>query len=336
MDEVKDEKYLRRRKRAKKRKRKRQMVSVGTLILLIFLIVSCTNRKIHNAKLSKVELSEDMIWYIGKSQGIRTKKKMFDKKQDSIIPLLKIDSLKDHYLVKNSNHLKIASSYAYDAKKINSYIENNSYKGNDKIVFLTFDDGPNTQVTPKILDILKKNNVHGTFFLVGKSINESHAGVIHQILNDGNAIANHSFSHDYKTLYPGRVCDPQIIKKEVELTNQRLQEILGKDFKAKVFRYPGGHMSWENTDQADLALSSLDVQWIDWNTLVGDAEKRSQRPTTIEGQVEYVKKNLDKNKNTKIAVVLAHDSKGKELTVEALPKVIDYFKSNGYKFGVLK
>lgn len=186
------------------------------------------------------------------------------------------------------------------------------------------------------MDILKKNNVHGTFFLVGKSINESHAGVIHQILNDGNAIANHSFSHDYKTLYPGRVCDPQIIKKEVELTNQRLQKILGKDFKAKVFRYPGGHMSWDNTDQADLALSSIDVQWIDWNTLVGDAEKRSERPTTIEGQVEYVKKNLDKNKNTKIAVVLAHDSKGKELTVEALPKVIDYFKSNGYKFGVLK
>ena len=80
MDEVKDEKYLRRRQRAKKRKRKRQMVSVGTLILLIFLIVSCANRKIHNAKLSKVELSQDMTWYIGKSQGIRTKKKMFDKK----------------------------------------------------------------------------------------------------------------------------------------------------------------------------------------------------------------------------------------------------------------
>ena len=53
MDEVKDEKYLRRRQRAKKRKRKRQMVSVGTLILLIFLIVSCTNRKIHNAKIRR-------------------------------------------------------------------------------------------------------------------------------------------------------------------------------------------------------------------------------------------------------------------------------------------
>lgn len=336
MEKIIDEKYIKRRNRARKRKRKRQVISIVSLFLLIFIVGSCSARKIHNRELSKINLSYDMSWYISRIKAYNKEKKLFDKSDIAIIPLKNIDSLKDRYLVKNSNHFKCAESYAYDTKKINSYILNNSYKGTDKIVFLTFDDGPNTYVTPQILKVLREKKVHATFFLVGKSINKTHANVVHQILNEGNAIANHSFSHDYSNLYPKRIANPSTIIEEVNLTNERLREIFGKDFKTNCFRYPGGHMSWKNTDASDSLLEANGIFWIDWNTLVGDAEKKSLRPTTAKGQLEYVKNNLKKNTNTKIAVVLAHDSRGKELTVEALPHIIDYFKNQGYKFGVLK
>ncbi|WP_071025565.1 polysaccharide deacetylase family protein [Peptoniphilus raoultii] len=330
------ERQLIRKRRARIRKRKRQIISIGSLLLIIFLIGSCSRQKIHNKKLSKMNLGPAMEWYIDNNLGLVSNKKLKSSFDIAKIPLTKVNSLKGHFLVKGSNHQNMASAYAYNAGEINSYIKNNSYKGNQKIVFLTFDDGPNTNITPKILDVLKENNVHATFFLVGKSINKKHYKIMKRILDEGNSIATHSYTHDYKTLYPGRVCDPGAILNEVKATDQRLAEFFGPNFKSSVFRYPGGHMSWENTASADSALKNYGVNWIDWNTLVGDAEVKSQRPTTAEGQVAYVEKNLAKNSNTKIAVVLAHDATGKELTVESLPEVINYFKSEGYKFGILK
>ncbi|MCI5642951.1 MAG: polysaccharide deacetylase, partial [Peptoniphilus sp.] len=67
-----------------------------------------------------------------------------------------------------------------------------------------------------------------------------------------------------------------------------------------------------------------------------DAEKKSVRPTTVDGFVNYLDKSLHENKNTKIAVVLAHDATNKQLTVDSLRSIIKYFKDRDYEFGVLK
>jgi len=112
--------------------------------------------------------------------------------------------------------------------------------------------------------------------------------------------------------------------------------ILGKDFKTRIFRYPGSHMSWQGLKGTDQALAKQDVQWIDWNMLCGDAEPLSVRPTTSESMMAYMDDSQKYFPETTVKVVLMHDTAGKELTVQTLPQIIDYFKNQGYTFGVLE
>ena len=207
------------------------------------------------------------------------------------------------------------------------------------MVFLTFDDGVTPGITDKVLDILKEKQVPATFFIVGKTLNDQAKPYLERELKEGHGIAIHSFSHDYNKLYPNRVPNASVIKDEAEKTLSRLKELLGDKFNTGVWRYPGGHMSWkglENAGNGDEVLKSLGLVWIDWNSLSGDAEPQKVRPTNKEEMLKYVKTSLSYWKQQNVAVVLMHDSQGKNLTVETLPSIIDYFKSNGYEFGILK
>lgn len=329
-----DARRKQRRQRARRRKRKRQIISISIFIILIIFVFS----KLFSAiKKPKDEAYPALMWYYANEiNKDRPKKYYYDPEYISNVALDPLLRMEDEFIVKGSNHLKKADKYAYDAKEIRTYIKKNNYDGDKKIVFLTFDDGPNNTITPQVLDILKKEDVRATFFLVGKSIGDKTAGQVREILRNGNAIATHSFSHDYEYLYPGRVVSPERVYDEIQKTNARLKNILGEDFHSSVFRYPGGEMSWQNTDASNALLESKGIHWIDWNCLVGDAEKKSVRPTTVEGFVNYLDKSLHENKNAKIAVVLAHDATNKQLTVDSLSSIIKYFKDRDYEFGVLK
>ena len=76
----------------------------------------------------------------------------------------------------------------------------NIYDSNEKIAYLTFDDGPTKKVTPKILDILKQNNINATFFVIGKRVDEN-PEIIKRAYNEGNFIANHTYSHNNNKIY---------------------------------------------------------------------------------------------------------------------------------------
>ena len=71
---------------------------------------------------------------------------------------------------------------------------------NEKIAFLTFDDGPNILVTPKVLDILKEENVKASFFVIGKCV-DSHPEITKRAYDEGHYIANHGYSHNNNLLY---------------------------------------------------------------------------------------------------------------------------------------
>ncbi|WP_338817663.1 polysaccharide deacetylase family protein [Parvimonas micra] len=239
----------------------------------------------------------------------------------------------------SGSHIKSADSYAYDTAEIRDYIMSKKEYTGKKIVFLTFDDGVTPGITDKVLDILKEKQVPATFFIVGKTLNDQAKPYLERELKEGHGIAIHSFSHDYNKLYPNRVPNASVIKDEAEKTLSRLKELLGDKFNTGVWRYPGGHMSWkglENAGNGDEVLKSLGLEWIDWNSLSGDAEPQKVRPTNKEEMLKYVKTSLSYWKQQNVAVVLMHDSQGKNLTVETLPSIIDYFKSNGYEFGILK
>lgn len=239
-------------------------------------------------------------------------------------------------LKKGSNHSIEASDYAYDVTAVNNTIRGKSDDVKGKVVFLTFDDGIDPTLTPQVMDILKEYGVHATFFHIGYTITPENGDILKRQITEGHAIANHSLSHNFNLLYPGRVPNQSQIVSEVNQTMANFQAILGKDFKTRIFRYPGGHMSWQGLESTDHALAKEDIEWIDWNMLCGDAEPLSVRPTTSETMMAYLDGSQKYFPETTVKVVLMHDTAGKELTVQTLPQIIEYFKNQGYTFGILE
>lgn len=330
--------------RAKMRRaklRRRRLTITAILILLIFLIVKLISL-ISGGSKEASNIPSLATWYYGQmlreqkgdfSSSITAPKTAYDK---LMLPFSKATGI-DKKIMPGTNHLVSASSYAYDTKKIRQYIRGEvEYTGGEKLVFLTFDDGPNTTITPKILNILNDNDVHATFFTVGKNITEGNYSVLRQTLMNGNSIAMHSFSHEYDLLYPDKTANTEKIIEEAQLTSGRLSKVFGDDFKSTVWRYPGGHLSWQGLNDADSKLQEMGIEWIDWNSLSGDSEKKSVRPTTTEEEVDYIIKSLNQNLHSDVAVVLMHDASNKQLTVDSLQQVINYFKENNYKFCILK
>lgn len=348
-DNFKQKQLDRRRQNRKKIQKQKKMrkrrilffVIVAFVILLIIKFIS----SIFSNKKAPVDISNELTlptWYL--SQFEREKSGILDNS------MVEHKTLNDKMfiaydnatgvrktLVKGSNHISSVSNYAYDTKEIRQYIRGEKeYTGKDKLVFLTFDDGPNETITPQILSTLDKNNVRATFFLVGKNITQPHYSTLKRAVMNGNSLAIHSFSHDYSALYPGRSANANKIIEEARLTEGRMQKVFGDDFSSKVWRYPGGHMSWDKIHSSDEILEQDNYQWIDWNCLTGDAERKQVRPTNTQEQINYLSKSLHQNLHSDVAVVLMHDAKNKQLTADSLQAVIDYFKENNYKFCILK
>ena len=92
-----------------------------------------------------------------------------------------------------------------------------------RVVYLTFDDGPSTTNTPQILDILDQYNVKATFFVLGKMLEAGNGekDVLKDIAENGHAIANHTYGHDYAYLYPNGTMNVDNIVSDVEKNNDR-------------------------------------------------------------------------------------------------------------------
>lgn len=163
-------------------------------------------------------------------------------------------------LKKGSNHSIEESDYAYDVTAVNNTIRGKSDDVKGKVVFLTFDDGIDPTLTPQVMNILKEYGVHATFFHIGYTITPENGDILKRQITEGHAIANHSLSHNFNLLYPGRVPNQSQIISEVDQTNANFQAILGKDFKTRIFRYPGSHMSWQGLESTDQALANKGIQ----------------------------------------------------------------------------
>lgn len=201
-----------------------------------------------------------------------------------------------------------------------------------KVAYLTFDDGPSETVTPMILDILKEKGVNATFFVLGQAVekNDTTKEVIKRMAAEGNAIGNHTYTHDYKILYPNKTVNCDNFINDVERTNTALKAILGDKFYTRVIRFPGGYMSWNGMQPLDEILASKDYHQVDWNALSKDAEGKAKNADEL---FEIVKSTVQ---NREKAVILMHDKEGKEETAKALPQIIDYLKEQGFEFRTIK
>lgn len=208
---------------------------------------------------------------------------------------------------------------SFETEYVQAY---NGYEG-EKIAYLTFDDGPTSNITPRILDVLKEKNVKATFFVLGKMV-EAYPEMAKRAVEEGHILANHSYSHDYKSVYDSKESFFDEIKKAEEL----VINTVGEEGYTKVFRFPGG--SAGKADEYKLALGEIDYVYVDWNALNGDAEGHS---VTVSAQLTNIKETT---KGRSGAVILMHDAATKQTTVEALPQIIDYLRSQGFTFKTLK
>lgn len=225
-----------------------------------------------------------------------------------------------------------------DVSVVQDILHRRSEKDGKKIAFLTFDDGPSNKITPKILDILKENNIKATFFVCGSNIKDQSDSkmLIKRALEEGHSIGNHTCSHSYSKLYPNENTNVELFLKEVEETNNLIKEAAGSDFTTRLVRMPNGEMTRrhkkdKNIDRLIEKLKEKDMYSVDWNALTGDEEGNRNKNTSE--LLRYLKKT---SKDKEKLVILMHDSRHKKNTLEALPEVIAYLKSEGFEFSSMK
>lgn len=191
-----------------------------------------------------------------------------------------------------------------------------------KVVYLTFDDGPDPQNTPAILDILKKEQIKATFFLVGTQI-EKHPALVQRLFAEGHAIGNHTYDHIYKSLYQS----PQSYVAQLNHTDELLKSIIL--CRPRISRAPGGSTGSFNKGYWDMLKQNGYIE-VGWNVSSGDAS--AAKAAAIEGNV------LTQMKQTFLqshAIVLMHDGPGHIETVRALPGIIQALKAQGFEFRVV-
>lgn len=195
---------------------------------------------------------------------------------------------------------------------------------NEKIAYLTFDDGPSSNVTPRILDILKEYDVKATFFVIG-NLAEMYPDIIKRIEKEGHTIGNHSYTHRYNHIYKNTTN----FLTELKTTERVLKDILGEEYETKIIRFPGGSFGDKKTKFRKAAVDN-GYSYYDWNALNGDAEGLNIP------KAKLVQRLKNTSSGKKELIVLMHDMGSKKTTADALPEVIEYLKQNDYIFDTLK
>jgi len=176
-----------------------------------------------------------------------------------------------------------------------------------KAVYLTFDDGPIPEVTPKVLAILDQYGVKATFFMVGENI-DKHPEVFEMVVKGGHAIGNHTYNHmkGWKVSTAEYIANVQKFPKET-----------------KLFRPPYGRTwVWQRR-----AVKQLGYEIYLWDVLTRDYNPRR----TPEAMLQQIQRQTRPG-----SIINFHDSiKSNERMLEVLPKAIEWLLANGYEIKTL-
>ena len=197
-------------------------------------------------------------------------------------------------------------------------------KNDDKIAYLTFDDGPTIKATPKILDILKEENIKATFFVIGKYV-KKHPDIVKREYEEGHYIANHGYDHNNAKLYESS----ESFINEIKNTDTEIGKAIDiSDYCSHIFRFPNGYMSPNNKSkkkEAAKLLSEMNYTYVDWNCLNNDSVRKYSKSQLLNNL-----KKSSKNKGT--LIVLMHDTTDVNDSSSILKESISYLKSEGYEF----
>ncbi len=206
-----------------------------------------------------------------------------------------------------------------------------SAPGGGKTVALTFDDGP-SKFTPQVLRILRKKNVRATFFMTGRHA-AARPQMLQQVADEGHLIAGHTYNHDYPSQVRGG-WTRRYIAGQMSRTNRVLSAVTKKPI--CFFRPPGGNQ----TSGMYAAARAKGIEVVLWSISTGDW---AQPGTTTAAATRRIVSNATAGGSQSHPNVLMHDGKGshepesqvssnRSNTVAALPRIIAYYRSHGYRF----
>lgn len=179
-----------------------------------------------------------------------------------------------------------------------------------KVIALTFDDGPWPNTTAKVLDILKKNRIKSTFFVVGQNV-KNYPDLTKQIVADGHIIANHTWHHWYHQM------NAQAAAYEVANTTDIIYQTTG--VRTSLFRPPGGIM---NNGVAAYAKNNK------YAVIMWSADSMDYSRPAVPRLMNNIFREAKPG-----GIVLMHDGGGdRSHTVKALPEIISRFRKQGYEF----
>ena len=194
------------------------------------------------------------------------------------------------------------------------------------IVCLTFDDGPSTQITPQILNILEEKDINATFFVLGYS-GEEKTEIIKREYELGNVVGFHGYSHNYSEIYT----NIDVLMENFYKVENLVLDTIGVS--SKIIRFPGGTSNTVSKNYCEGIMTEAVARvteegyiYVDWNIDSNDAG-------TDEYNSEQIYNNVIQGLEAgRTNVVLMHDSSTKQATVDSLSNIIDYCIQNGYDF----
>ncbi len=193
----------------------------------------------------------------------------------------------------------------------------------NKTVYLTFDDGPSENTRP-VLDILDAYGIKATFFVTG--MNPEYLPMISECYKRGHTIGMHTYSHDYEQVYASVDAYWNDLGQIADVVREQIGYV------PCFVRFPGGSSNTISANYAAGIMSELahevvaeGYQYYDWDASCGDG--------AVHTADELVDATIaDTSYGYQSIVFLMHDGAAKETTVEALPRIIEYFASEGYEF----
>ncbi len=192
-----------------------------------------------------------------------------------------------------------------------------------KTVYLTFDDGP-SENTQRVLDVLDRYGVKATFFVTG--MHPDYFPMIAKCYEAGHTIGMHTYTHDYDKVYASVDAYWNDLNQIADVVREQIGYV------PCFIRFPGGSSNTISANytkgiMTELAQEVQDAgyQYYDWDASCGDGAEH-----TADELVEATM--ADTSYGYKSIVFLMHDGVAKESTVEALPRIIEYFKQEGYEF----
>lgn len=226
---------------------------------------------------------------------------------------------------KNKNYPMLKKKKVSVAEKGNT-IKNS---GSGKTAYLTFDDGPSAH-TPQILDTLKRYGIKATFFVIGQDTTFGRS-MYRRIVDEGHQLGNHSFSHNYSSIYRSV---QSFLDDFLQLENL-LQSAAG--ISTKLIRYPGGSNNTvshhaggpEIMRQIIAEMFRRGYTHCDWNVDANDATSAINNPNLIIRNVQ------EQSVGKLNAVVLLHDADYQKHTPVVLPQIIEDLSFQGFNFSAL-